>query len=273
MHRIHIKHFPSNNVGRDFIVGDIHGCFFALEKLLSHVGFHKARDRLFSVGDLVDRGPQSAEALALLKKPWFYACRGNHEEMLAQHLRSPQLFEPHDAQWLKKVCPTYTHRQKFAGEYLNALENLPNVLAVGDPHDPHRFFVVHAEILESRGTVTERMIFDDNFSNPEKTHHRALWGRSLFHAFVGNKPVKRAHDENLPLIFCGHTVVPHALKLARQVFLDGGAFVAFDKSVKGGGNEEGVYLRMFDTSRQTLWECSPQSGKVREGSISHPPTI
>ena len=68
-------------MGRDLIVGDVHGCFTKLRASLDAVGFNLERDRLFSVGDLVDRGPESDRALEWLAQPWFHAISGNHEDM------------------------------------------------------------------------------------------------------------------------------------------------------------------------------------------------
>lgn len=53
--------------GRDFVVGDVHGEFPTLESLLAQVGFAPERDRLFALGDLVDRGPRSTDALAWME--------------------------------------------------------------------------------------------------------------------------------------------------------------------------------------------------------------
>ena len=80
------KSFLQNVAGRDYIVGDIHGCFSRLQAHLDQLGFDAAVDRLFSVGDLVDRGPESAQALEWLDKPWFHAVRGNHEQMAIDHV-------------------------------------------------------------------------------------------------------------------------------------------------------------------------------------------
>jgi serine/threonine protein phosphatase 1 len=77
----YIRKFERNLHGRDFVVGDIHGCFDMLRQALEEVGFDELRDRLFSVGDLVDRGPDSIEAVDWIAKPWFHAVRGNHEQM------------------------------------------------------------------------------------------------------------------------------------------------------------------------------------------------
>ncbi|MCP4042308.1 MAG: hypothetical protein GY731_10195, partial [Gammaproteobacteria bacterium] len=75
-----IAYFSVNEQGRDFVVGDIHGMFSHLELLLEEIDFDRRCDRLFSVGDLVDRGPASKEALRWLGYDWFHACRGNHEQ-------------------------------------------------------------------------------------------------------------------------------------------------------------------------------------------------
>ena len=55
--------FTANAHGRDFVVGDVHGCFRTLERALTELQFDPTRDRLFGVGDLVARGPHSLEAV------------------------------------------------------------------------------------------------------------------------------------------------------------------------------------------------------------------
>lgn len=76
-----LQRFPLNTAGRDFVVGDIHGMFSLLRLALLAAEFDESKDRLFSVGDLVDRGPDCEEAIDWIAKPWFHAVRGNHEQM------------------------------------------------------------------------------------------------------------------------------------------------------------------------------------------------
>jgi len=117
-----LPRFARNAVGRDFAVGDIHGCFTALQLGLDGVGFDASLDRLFSVGDLVDRGPDSAQVLEWLARPWFHAICGNHDFMTWRSaLGNPYLEVDHLAhggQWLGELEPVL---QVEIGEALAAL--------------------------------------------------------------------------------------------------------------------------------------------------------
>ena len=84
-----IAHDAANRAGgRDLVIGDLHGHFDTLEHALAALAFDTARDRLFSVGDLIDRGPRSRDAIEWLTAGRFAgAVRGNHELMMVDALR------------------------------------------------------------------------------------------------------------------------------------------------------------------------------------------
>jgi len=50
-----------------YVVGDIQGCYEPLRRLLDQVNFNPKHDRLWCVGDLVNRGPDSLKTLRFLK--------------------------------------------------------------------------------------------------------------------------------------------------------------------------------------------------------------
>lgn len=64
-----------------FAVGDIQGCYDPLRRLLDSAAFDPANDRLWCVGDLVNRGPDSLQTLRFLKGlgSSFITVLGNHD--------------------------------------------------------------------------------------------------------------------------------------------------------------------------------------------------
>ena len=66
-------------MSRHIFIGDIQGCREELEALLEAVRFDPAADTLHPVGDLVNRGPDSAGTLRLLKSLDAQAVLGNHD--------------------------------------------------------------------------------------------------------------------------------------------------------------------------------------------------
>ena len=50
-----------------YAIGDIQGCFGALNKMMNRIHFDPAHDRLWFVGDLVNRGPESLQVLRFIR--------------------------------------------------------------------------------------------------------------------------------------------------------------------------------------------------------------
>ncbi|MFY0546258.1 metallophosphoesterase family protein [Brevibacillus sp. H7] len=78
---------------KTYLVSDIHGQYQAFMQALAQVGFSPENgDRLYVLGDIVDRGPQSSECLYYLYQlqPTYpqqvAVLKGNHEQMLEDWL-------------------------------------------------------------------------------------------------------------------------------------------------------------------------------------------
>lgn len=120
-----------NRTGRDFIIGDIHGMLDKLYECLDSVNFDYEKDRLFSVGDLIDRGGQSYETLQLTYQKWFYAILGNHEVMLLTgHLSYAR-------DWFLKLT------EVEQAECLNIIREMPLALEIETEHG--NIGLIHAQ--------------------------------------------------------------------------------------------------------------------------------
>ncbi len=150
-----IVRLPSNRTGRDFILGDLHGTTDLLRALIEHVAFDPVKDRLFSVGDLIDRGEDSPGGLALLLEPWFHAVKGNHEDMMMDYLlpRSEQKYPMESWNGLLDHAFLFNGGDAWFGNYRmpadvkERLESLPLLIVVGEGAE--RFHVVHADLVRN----------------------------------------------------------------------------------------------------------------------------
>lgn len=206
--------FERNTTGRDFVVGDIHGCFTRLEEMLFQIGFDWMNDRLFSVGDLVDRGPESPDAIHWVSKHNFFAVKGNHEMMLKQALDAPSTRGVHVSNGAKWFYELDGDRQ-FS--HSNVLSGLPFAIEIDTPRG--KVGLVHAECpLNDWNAFLEQLPTDGHLQD------MALWARVRVR---GLNPVK---IKNVELVISGHTPLKEVKLVENSMFIDTGAVF----STKGG---------------------------------------
>lgn len=80
--------YRKNMIGIDYFVGDIHGAYETLIQELVRIKFDFDKDRLFSVGDIINKGSHSFDCAMLLKKKWFKSIMGNHEFMFQSYYKN-----------------------------------------------------------------------------------------------------------------------------------------------------------------------------------------
>ncbi len=224
---------------RTLAIGDIHGCLTALQTLLDLVQ-PEANDQLITLGDYVDRGPDSRETLELLIALYdqgrLIPLRGNHDEMM--------LYSRHDwherSMWLRfggvETLASYGHRA--TDEHYD--------------HVPERHWKFLAEDLRNH-YETETHLFVHAVADPdqplsEQDTATLLWNRLT-------KPIRHYSGKRL---ICGHTRQDSGLPL------DLGPTVCIDTAIY----EPYGWLTCLDVNSGHFWQAN-QRGETRIGSLEH----
>ncbi|MBV6272164.1 metallophosphoesterase [Alcaligenaceae bacterium CGII-47] len=254
------QHLPTNSVGRDFIVGDLHGCLDLFQAELKRIAFNPDRDRILSVGDLADRGLDSMGCLRLLREPWFHAVRGNHEQMLINFSdpdiipygtnTEADLFFRNGGGWVRNLPKDET--DELWSDLLRRVVQLPYVITVGE--GGNRFHVAHAELMTGNPHVSfsglrrpepgNRLPSDQILTDDELTESTLdamttalIWGRRVVGSSKPNQsmPVdtpagrllisRKPWHPGLSLTYVGHTPLNQMRLHASHLFIDRGAFM------------------------------------------------
>ena len=231
-------HLERNRKGRDLVVGDVHAHFATLRRALAEleVGEH---DRVMSLGDLVDRGPDSWAA-----KDWIagsdpsarfdLVLRGNHEQMmLAALVEGPRrrlgrwdndawsLWMMNGGDWWRA-----TSRDQSATVWIDALSALPFCARVETMAGP--VGLVHASPVHGRWQDLEEWVNgDEDLSHLTRT--RALWSR-VRHGYVQREIGETGKEhlgpvEGVRAVVTGHTPVPEPVWHENVLGIDTGVHI------------------------------------------------
>ena len=243
---VHHQHFEENLVGEDFVVGDLHGHFSDLVSQLRVAGFDETKDRVFALGDLIDRGPESHRALEFLAKPWFFSIRGNHDQMLLDAHANPvestgpygggsspiKMWMVNGGDWARTTLLGWENEDEF-DLWASEFSQLPHLFSV--EHKGKKFGMVHAEMPinnfadfaeEIRAQLEEQKDRDNSdFIHAVKSVEWALWARTYiqkantFFSYLKD-PQDRLKEmgeelwvEDMDFLLSGHTPLPTLAKM------------------------------------------------------------
>ena len=153
-----------------YAIGDIQGCYDSLCRLLDTCRFDPATDRLWLVGDLVNRGPKSLETLRLIKSlgPAALTVLGNHDLYLLMVAEGGAKFRAKD----DTLQPIFDAPD--ASELLDWLRFQPLC------HTENGFCLVHAGLLPQWTTTKARELAREVESALQGPNYaefvRNLWG-------------------------------------------------------------------------------------------------
>lgn len=183
-------------------MGDLHGCYDLFTRALKDIGFAPDKDRLISVGDIIDRGPDSEKCLELLDLPWFHMVRGNHEQMMIDAITTKNSKDWHVTygRWSQSMS---AERKRFWATRFAALPT-SYTLDCGD----FQVGICHAEPPGDTWA---------NIHHPD-AEAQMLWGRRTL------KYLPKTNVDGINITIHGHTPLERAAWVGNRYFMDTGAW-------------------------------------------------
>ena len=199
------KELAENKKGRDFVLGDLHGCYTILKKLLTTAGFNTEIDRLFLVGDLIDRGPESEKCLQLLMEPWCHAVQGNHEQIFCDAVNNNITWMTINDYWQPDYGGGWTRDwfERNAPElkfWASMIKEMPYVIHVKGSGEKKPFWVVHAELWFGKSGVPHVLDLKSQLDAQKATNETARQRNEQLTAEVSQQPMQAVIGEAVDLV-------------------------------------------------------------------------
>jgi serine/threonine protein phosphatase 1 len=200
--------------GRLIAIGDIHGCHQEFAELLSRLALTK-EDRIVLLGDLVNRGPDSARVIDLAREHHCSALLGNHELRLLKFRRSgdKKYVKEGDMETFQRLRPSdWAYLDTMALTFEEPELNMVFVHGGFLPSEPWQKqsaeIVTRIQVIDRDGRPAKRA------DNPDAPPWADLWSGP-------------------PMVVYGHTPRPEVYRLKWSVGIDtgcvlGGYLTAFE---------------------------------------------
>ncbi|TAF01949.1 MAG: serine/threonine protein phosphatase [Nostocales cyanobacterium] len=221
---------------RRIVIGDVHGYYQGLMKLLEEIAPTSA-DKVYFLGDLIDRGPESAQVVDFVKKNDYPCLLGNHEQMLLSALSGGFSSNQSIQAWLfsggQATITSYKTAQ-IPTDHIEWLKKLPTYIDLGD------VWLTHAGV-------------DPNKAVNEQTTEELCWIRDEFHSmelpYFTNK-----------LIIVGHTITFTLPGVDPGQLAQGQGWLDIDT---GAYHPRSGWLTGLDIDNQLVYQANVFNNQVR----------
>ncbi len=193
--------FPPLMKGRLIAIGDIHGCLREFEELLHKLDLDR-HDRVVLLGDLINRGPDSAGVLALAREVAHLSLLGNHELRLLNYRKTgdPTHLKKADYETLKQLeAKDWSYMRAMPLTYHDPGDNIVLVHGGFLPNQPWREqparIVTRVQVVDKTGNARKRS------EAPRCPHWSELW-------------------EGPPFVVYGHTPREHVSRAKWSLGID-----------------------------------------------------
>ena len=220
---------------RRIVIGDVHGHYDTLITLLDSIS-PTSEDEIYFLGDLIDRGPNSAQVVDLVMRNQYQCLRGNHEEMLLDVVGSGEVSIELYQGWLYSGghATVASYDNKIPQEHIDWIKSLPLYLDLGN------FWLVHAGV-------------DPNIPLQQQSADQFCWIREAFHssdrAFFSDK-----------LIVTGHTITFTLPGVQPGQIAAGRGWLNIET---GAYHHNSGWMTALDLNQQKVYQANTLDGRLR----------
>ena len=236
MRDLHLEYLIQDTLDSDnrvWVIGDIHGYVETLKSLIENLNL-RSKDIVICLGDMVDRGPDSAGVVKLfMEKENLYSLKGNHEQMLLMDWEETNGLGnySHDGFW-SSLSPL--SREEMI-EIMTFIRFLPTEIILD------KFRLVHAGYCD--------MPYAESLE--QQTDTERLWSRDIF-------TVNYPFDQERTVIV-GHTIIQNYGVIGDNEVWNSTKLLK-DGRASAIGIDTGIYLQKEGNPRITAIELG--SGKI-----------
>lgn len=225
---------------RRIVIGDVHGHYDTLMKLLDAIAPSK-EDRVYFLGDLIDRGPKSAQVVEFVKESDYTCLLGNHEQMVLEILGQGNIKGSALQAWLYSGGYSTVNSYGEDGisqDHMDWMRTLPTHLDLGD------YWLVHAG-------VHPRLPIE------KQTTEQFCWIREEFHG------MEEPYFPN-KIIVTGHTITFTLPGVAPGKIAQGRGWLDIDT---GAYHPKSGWLTGLDLTNSLIYQVHAFDRKVRKMSL------
>lgn len=226
---------------RRIVIGDVHGHYDGLMRLLEAIA-PSDEDSVYFLGDLIDRGTQSAQVVKFVKQSSYHCLLGNHEQMLIDVLGDGEVYGPALQGWLYSGGHATVNSYGEAGipqGDIDWMRSLPTHLDLGD------IWLVHAGV-------------HPQIPLEKQSAEEFCWIREEFHSIA--KPY--FPDK---LIITGHTITFTLPGVTPGKLAQGNGWLDIDT---GAYHQKSGWLTGLDITNNVVYQVNVLRGRVRKLSLS-----
>jgi serine/threonine protein phosphatase 1 len=232
---MHIVRTSNMSQNRRIVIGDVHGHYDTLLALLDSIA-PQQEDNIYFLGDLIDRGPKSAQVVDLVMRNQFHCLRGNHEQMLLDVVGSGEVSIELYQGWLYSGghATVDSYNSKIPQEHIDWMKNLPLYADLGD------YWLVHAGV-------------DPNIPLSKQGADQFCWIRDEFHG--SEKAIFK--DK---LIVTGHTITFTLPGVKPGQIAAGKGWLDIET---GAYHHNSGWMTALDLDRQKVYQANSHDGRIR----------